>query len=51
MRIQKGEKQPRKRKKVKSEDQKKLYPDPHSYKMLDPDPYPDPHVTTADPKH
>jgi hypothetical protein len=26
-----------------------LDPDPHSYKMLDP--YPDPHVNNADPKH
>jgi hypothetical protein len=28
-----------------------LDPDPHSSKMLDPDPYPDPHITNADPKH
>jgi hypothetical protein len=26
-------------------------PDPHSTKMLDPDPYPDPHITHADQKH
>jgi hypothetical protein len=25
--------------------------DPHSSKMLDPDPYPDPHIINADPKH
>jgi hypothetical protein len=25
--------------------------DQHSSKMLDPDPYPDPHTITADPKH
>jgi hypothetical protein len=26
-------------------------PDPHSSKMLDPDPYPDPHIINAGPKH
>jgi hypothetical protein len=26
-------------------------PDPHSSKMLDPDPYLDPHITNANPKH
>jgi hypothetical protein len=31
----------------------KLYqdPDPHSSKMLDPEPYPDPHIINVDPKH
>jgi hypothetical protein len=36
---------------ILSESGSALDPDLYSSKMLDPEPYPDPHITNADPKH